>query len=65
MLRSMTRVGNCYDNAFMDSFLRTLSTVIEVTRYAESLEALHELSRHLRYYKQDHCHFTRGCLTTG
>ena len=63
MLQSMSEAGNCYDNAFMESCFGTLKTELELTEYADSVEAVRELSTYLHYYNQDRRHSLLGYLT--
>lgn len=63
MQQSMSDADNCYDNAFMESCFGTLKTELELTEYADSLEAVRELSSYLRYYNQDRRHSSLGYLT--
>ena len=63
MLQSMSEAGNCYDNAFMESCFGTLKTELELTEYADSVEAVRELSTYLHYYNQDLRHSSLGYLT--
>ena len=63
MLQSMSGVGNCYDNAFMESCFGTLKTELELTEYADSVEAVRELSAYLHYYNQDRRHSSLDYLT--
>jgi putative transposase len=63
MLQSMSDAGSCYDNAFMESCFGTLKTELELTEYADSLEAVRELSSYVRYYNLDRKHSSLGYLT--
>ena len=63
MQQSMSDADNCYDNAFMESCFGTLKTELELTEYADSLEAVRELSIYLRYYNQNRRHSSLGYLT--
>ena len=63
MQQSMNGAGHCYDNAFMESCFGTLKTELELTRYADALEAVRELSGYARYHNQDRLHSPLGSLT--
>jgi transposase InsO family protein len=63
MLQSMSDADNCYDNAFMESCFGTLKTELELSDYADSLEAVRELSSYMVYYNQDRRHSSLGYLT--
>ena len=63
MQQSMSDADNCYDNAFMESCFGTLKTELELTEYADSLEAVRELSGYVSYYNRDRRHSSLGYLT--
>jgi transposase InsO family protein len=63
MLQSMSEAGSCYDNAFMESCFGTLKTELELTAYADNLEAVRELSVYVHYYNQDRKHSSLGYVT--
>ena len=63
MLQSMSGAANCYDNAFMESCFGTLKTELELSEYADSTEAVRELSSYVRYYNLDRKHSSLGYLT--
>ena len=48
--QSMTAAGSYYDNAFMESFLRTVKTELEQVEYGEDPEAVREISEYIQYY---------------
>jgi putative transposase len=50
VLQSMSRAGDCYDNAFMESCFGTIKTELEMTTY-DSLElANQEIREYINYY---------------
>lgn len=61
--QSMCHTENCYDNAFMESCFGTLKTELELIEYADSLEAVRELSGYVSYYNRDRRHSSLGYLT--
>lgn len=63
MLQSMSAAADCYDNAFMESCFGTLKTELELSEYADSTEAIRELSEYVRYYNRDRRHSSLGYLT--
>ena len=63
MPQSMSDADNCYDNAFMESCFGRLKTELELTEYADSQEAVRELSEYLSYYDRDRRHSSLGYLT--
>ena len=62
MCQSMSRADNCYDNAFMESCFGTVKTELELSEYADSTEAVRELSEYVRYYNRDRRHSSLGYL---
>ncbi len=63
MLQSMSGADNCYDNAFMESCFGTIKTELELTEYADSTEAVRELSSYIHYYNVKRRHSSLGYLT--
>lgn len=50
MQQSMSRSGDCYDNAFMESCFGTIKTELEMTCYASLEEAQREIEEYINYY---------------
>ena len=50
MLQSMSRAGDCYDNAFMESCFGTIKTELEMTTYDSFGQALKEIREYINYY---------------
>lgn len=50
MLQSMSRAGDCYDNAFMESCFGTIKTELEMTTYDSFQNAMKELDEYINYY---------------
>jgi len=50
MKQSMSRAGDCYDNAFMESCFGTLKTELEMTTYETFEEAIREIQEYINYY---------------
>ena len=46
----MSRAGDCYDNAFMESCFGTIKTELEVTTYESLREAQEEIREYINYY---------------
>ena len=63
MRQSMSRAGNCYDNAFMESCFGTLKTELEMTEYDNHRTALKEIKTYIAYYNLDRKHSALGYLT--
>jgi len=56
MPQSMSAAESCYDNAFMESCFGTVKTELELVEYANSSEAVRELSNYIRYYNGSRRH---------
>ena len=50
MLQSMSRAGDCYDNAFMESCFGTIKTELEMTTYDSFEQARKEIREYINYY---------------
>jgi transposase InsO family protein len=50
MLQSMSRAGDCYDNAFMESCFGTIKTELEMTTYDSFEKAFEEIREYINYY---------------
>ena len=50
MLQSMSRAGDCYDNAFMESCFGTIKTELEMTTYDSFDNAMKDISEYINYY---------------
>jgi putative transposase len=61
--QSMSRAGDCYDNAFMESCFGTIKTELEMTEYQDCRAARHELAEYVSYYQHDRKHSALGYLT--
>nr|WP_246117724.1 integrase core domain-containing protein [Adhaeretor mobilis] len=46
----MSRAGDCYDNAFMESCFGTLKTELEMATYQSYEEARREIQETINYY---------------
>ncbi|MEZ5941864.1 MAG: IS3 family transposase [Planctomycetaceae bacterium] len=56
ILQSMSRAGNCYDNAFLESCFGTIKTELEITEYKNSECARAEIHSYLSYYNLERKH---------
>ncbi len=63
MLQSMSRAGNVYDNAFMESCFGTLKTELEMTEYENHRTARRAIAEYIDYYRTDRKHSALGYLT--
>jgi len=50
MQQSMSRAGDCYDNAFMESCFGTIKTELEMTCYESFEQAQQEIREYINYY---------------
>jgi transposase InsO family protein len=53
MRQSMSRAGNCYDNAFMESCFGTLKTELPMTEYDYQHEVRAALAAYIGYYQTE------------
>lgn len=63
MLQSMSRAGDCYDNAFMESCFGTIKNELEMTEYKNIKQAKRELTEYIHYYNTQRRHSSLGYLT--
>jgi putative transposase len=63
MRQSMSRAGNCYDNAFMESCFGTFKTELEMAEYDDHRAARREIAEYIDYYRTDRKHSALGYLT--
>ena len=63
MRQSMSRTGNCYDNAFMESCFGTIKTELEMTEYENADAALNVIRQYVAYYNLQRKHSAIGYLT--
>lgn len=61
--QSMSGAGNCYDNAFMESCFGTIKTELELSEFADGVEALRELSDYVHYYNMERRHSSLGYVS--
>ena len=47
MSQSMSRAGDCYDNAFMESCFGTIKNELEMTEYKTMRQALRDLTQYI------------------
>jgi transposase InsO family protein len=60
MPQSMSATESCYDNAFMESSFGTVKTELELVEYANSSDAVRELSNDIRYFNGSRRHSSLG-----
>ena len=56
MKQSMSRAGDCYDNAFMESCFGTIKTELEMTEYKNYNQALKDIRDYISYYNFERKH---------
>ena len=61
--QSMSRAGDCYDNAFMESCFGTIKTELDMTEYKNMQIAELELAEYFTYYNCDRKHSGIGYQT--
>jgi transposase InsO family protein len=61
--QSMSRAGDCYDNAFMESCFGTIKTELEITEYETVTEGERELGGYFGYYNRDRKYSSLGYQT--
>ncbi|GAB5407406.1 MAG: hypothetical protein Aurels2KO_56370 [Aureliella sp.] len=50
MQQSMSRAGDCYDNAYMESCFGTIETELEISCYDDLTQARKEIDEYVNYY---------------
>lgn len=63
ILQSMSRAGNVYDNAFMESCFGTFKTELEMTEYENCATARREIAEYIDYYRVERKHSALGYLS--
>lgn len=63
MRQSMSRAGDCYDNAFIESCFGTIKTELQMTEYESYRDALKELTGFIDYYNTSRLHSSLGYLS--
>jgi transposase InsO family protein len=60
---SMSRAANCYDNAFMESYIGTVKSELEMVEYEDRLTARKEISEYIAYYNNARIHSAIDYMT--
>ena len=55
--------ADCYDNAFMELCFGTINTELELSEYADGVEAMRELSSYVHYYNVERRHSSLGYVS--
>lgn len=61
--QSMSRKGNCYDNAFAESFFGTMKNELEVNYFQNLDEAKKEIFKYINWYNRERLHSSLGYLS--
>lgn len=61
--QSMSRKGNCYDNAFMESFFHSLKTELDHKVFESFEEAKKEIFEYINWYNKERLHSSLGYLS--
>lgn len=61
--QSMSRKGNCYDNAFMESFFHSLKTELDHKVFENFEEAKKEIFEYINWYNEKRLHSSLGYLS--
>lgn len=61
--QSMSRKGNCYDNAFVESFFHTLKNELEITSFKDLAEARAMIGEYINWYNQERLHSSLGYMS--
>ena len=54
--QSMSRKGNCYDNAFVESFFHSLKNELEKPRFKNLQEAKNAVFEYIHWYNRERLH---------
>ena len=61
--QSMSRKGNCYDNAFAESFFSTLKTELPRRKFIDLEDARREIFKYIEWYNRERLHSSLGYLS--
>ena len=61
--QSMSRKGNCYDNAFAESFFSSLKTELPRRKFSDLEDAKKEIFRYIEWYNRERLHSSLGYLS--
>jgi len=61
--QSMSRKGNCYDNAFVESFFHSLKTELELKDLSGAKEVRKEIFEYINWYNRERLHSSLGYLS--
>jgi len=61
--QSMSRKGNCYDNAFAESFFGTMKSEMEFNHFGNLSEARKEVGKYVSWYNKSRLHSSLGYMS--
>jgi putative transposase len=61
--QSMSRKGNCYDNAFAESFFGRMKNEMEFNHFFDLNEAKREVFKYINWYNRERMHSSLGYLS--
>ena len=61
--QSMSRKGNCYDNAFAESFFSSLKAELPKKKFTDLEDARKEIFRYIEWYNRERLHSSLGYLS--
>lgn len=61
--QSMSRKGNCYDNAFAESFFATLKRELDLSHCETELEMKEEIAEYIEWYNNERKHSSLGQIS--
>lgn len=56
VLQSMSRKGNCYDNAFAETFFHSMKAELEMTVFENKLKAKAQVEEYIEWYNAERLH---------
>ena len=59
----MSRKGNCYDNAFAESFFGTMKSELEFNSFENLDEAKREIFKYINWYNRERMHSSLGYVS--
>ena len=63
IIQSMSRKGNCYDNAFAESFFGSMKNELEFNHFQNLDEAKMEIFKYINWYNRERMHSSLGYLS--
>ncbi|PIR35127.1 MAG: IS3 family transposase [Bdellovibrio sp. CG11_big_fil_rev_8_21_14_0_20_39_38] len=61
--QSMSRKGNCYDNAFAESFFGTMKNELDKNKFEDLNEVKREIFKYVNWYNRERLHSSLGYLS--